>query len=381
MTNTYERPELPNYFNHAACGPMPRSAVARIKRVADQMAAEGDASWASRLRDADRVRDLGARLIRAATHEIAFAANTSDGLSVAANGLDWQPGDNVVGADCEFPSNVYPWLRLGALGVDYRLAPERDGRLDIDEILGLVDQRTRVVALSWVQYASGFRIDLARIGEYCRARGVLFVVDAIQGLGALDIDVERDRVDVLSADAHKWLLGPEGVAMLYVSDRVLERIAPVRVGWTSVENFLEFRRGELRYRRGAARFEPGTLNSLGIAGLGGSLELLLSVGTVAIEARIRELTDRIVGGLQACGWRVVSSRRPGEWSGIVAATHESLDPHDVTRRLTARGIHVSARAGRLRISPHFWNTEEEVDRLLAALEANDGITEFSGSQD
>lgn len=356
------------YMNHAAIGPLPRTAVERMAAAAMTIAETGDEHWLDRLAEVERIRGLAARLLGARReHEVAFVSNTSDGLSVVANGVDWRSGDNVVGAACEFPANVYPWMRLARIGVEYRQAQERDGRVEPDAILSLVDGRTRVLALSWVQFASGFRSDLQRIGAFCRDRGVLFVVDGIQALGALDIDVERDNVDVLSADAHKWLLGPEGTGLLYVSDRVVEQIEPVRVGWTSVLDWMKWTRYELSYRDGAGRYEPGTLNSMGIFALGASLELLLETGIARIEARIRSLTDALVSGLAERGFGVVSSRADGEWSGIVAATHPRHEAPEIVRRLHENGVEVAHRAGRVRISPHFYNTESEVERLLRAL--------------
>lgn len=356
------------YMNHAALGPLPRTAAERVARLAESLASEGDETWTDRLAEVARVRGLAARLVGArAPHEVAFVANTSDGLSVVASGLDWREGDNVVGANCEFPSNVYPWMRLESRGVELRMVEERDGRVDPDELLALVDDRTRVVALSWVQFASGFRSDLGRIGRACASRGVLFVVDAIQGLGALGLDVERDNIDVLSASAHKWLCGGEGIGLLYVSDRVVERLEPARVGWTSVEDWIKWSRYDLTYREGAGRFECGTMNMFGVYALGASLELLLDAGSDAIEARVKALTDRLVEGLAGRGFHVVSSRQPGEWSGIVAATHPDRAPHDIMTHLRERDILVAHRSGRLRISPHFYNTHDEVDRLISEL--------------
>jgi cysteine desulfurase / selenocysteine lyase len=358
------------YMNHAALGPLPRPAVERVSSLALSLAESGDEHWTDRLDEAERVRGLAACLVGAQQkHEIAFVQNTSDGLSVIAEGVDWNPGDNVVGANCEFPANVYPWMRLTSKGVEYRQAVERNGRVDAEDVLALVDDRTRVVALSWVQFASGFRSNLAQIGAACRERGVFFVVDAIQGLGALGLDVERDFVDVFSADAHKWLLGPEGIGLLYVSDRIVDRIEPARVGWTSVQDWIKWSRYELKYREGAGRFECGTLNTLGIYALGASIELLLELGTDVIERRVLDLSDRLVQGLDARGYTIVSSRRPGEASAIVAATHPKTEPHAIVSKLREHEILVAHRAGRVRISPHFYNSEDEVDRLLQVLDA------------
>ena len=316
----------------------------------------------------DQVRRLGARLINAEPHQIAFAPNTSAGLGFIANGIQWHAGDNVVTADCEFPANTWPWLRLKReYGVEVRMAHERGGRLETDEILGLIDGRTRVVALSFVEFASGFRNDLRTIGHYCRERDVLFVVDAIQGLGALSLDVERDAVDALSADAHKFLLGSEGCALLYLSERALERVRPTLVGWLSVENPEDYTNYEQGYAVGARRFEPGALNTAGVLGLGAAIELFLHVGVERIESYLLELGDYLCGRLEERGYRVVSSRRVGEKSAVICCQHDRHSAKDLYHKLDAQRIITTPRLGRLRISPHFYNVREEVDQLIETL--------------
>ena len=357
------------YLNHAAVAPLPRRAIQRMADMAEDVSRTGDQHWADRNEEIERVRGLAARLLGARqTREVAFCENTSTGLSYIAEGfVDWQPGDNVIGACLDFPSNVYPWMRLADHGVEYRQVPERDGRIDDDEVLSRIDDRTRMLALSWVQYASGYRCDLARIGRFCRERGILLVVDVIQGLGALQLDVERDFVDVAVGSAHKWLLGPEGIALLYVSDRVLERVRPIRSGWRSMRDQTGWTEFRVDFNEGAKRLESGTLNAYGITALGASLEILLEAGMEEVERRVLSLTERAAAGLTRLGWQVISSRGQGETSGIVTAVHSGQDPEETVRKLAGRGVIVAARAGRLRVSPHFYNTEEEVDRLLAEL--------------
>lgn len=353
------------YLNHAGVGPLTRRATARMAEMAGNTSLAGDRLWQERIDEAERARGLAARLLGArAPHEVAFVENTSTALSMVAEGLDWKPGDNVVGAAFEFPSNVYPWMSLAGRGVEYRRAEERDGRIDPEELLSLIDDRTRMLALSWVQYASGFRSDLARLGAACRERDVLFVVDVIQGLGALALDVEQAQVDVAAASAHKWLLGPEGIGLLYVSDRVVERLRPVRSGWRSVRDRLQWTDYDLTWSEGAGRFESGTLNVYGIAALGGSLEILLEVGVAEIEPRVLALTGLAARGLADLGFTVVSSRQRGETSSIVTAVPPGRGAGDLVRELNGRDIVVAARAGRLRIAPHFYNTAEEVERCL-----------------
>jgi selenocysteine lyase/cysteine desulfurase len=367
------RDELPvtatcAYLNHAGMAALPRRSAARMKTLADTVAQTGDRRWPERNDEVERVRGLAARLLGAREpREVAFVENTSTGLSMVAEGIAWQPGDNVVGAQLEFPSNVYPWMRLADRGVEYRTVPERDGRIDEDELLEQIDDRTRMLVLSWVQYASGYRADLARLGAACRERGVLFCVDVIQGLGALALDVERDLVDIAAAAAHKWLLGPEGIGLLYVSDRVVEMLRPVRSGWRSMRNLFEWTDFTIAFADGAKRFESGTLNVYGIHALGGSLEVLLAADPLDVEVRILALTEQAAAGLAARGFTVISSRRPGETSGIVTAVHPEVPAGELVRRCAAADVVAAARAGRFRISPHFYNTEEEIDRCLEAL--------------
>jgi cysteine desulfurase/selenocysteine lyase len=356
------------YLNHAGMAPLPRRSAQRLAALAELVSRTGDRRWLERQAEVDRVRGLAARLLGAREpHEVAFVENTSTALSLIAGGLDWQPGDNVVGAALEFPSNVYPWMQLADFGVEYRQVPEREGRIDPDELMALLDGRTRMLALSWVQYASGFRSDLARLGAACRERGVLFVVDVIQGLGALELDVERELVDVAAASGHKWLLGTEGAGLLYVSDRVVDRLRPARSGWRSTRDLFQWADYDLTWADGAKRFESGTLNVYGIVALGGSLEILQEAGAAAVEEQVLALTDRAARGLADLGFSVVSSRTPGETSCIVTATHPRLSPKELVKRLGERDIVVAARAGRFRISPHFYNTEAEIDRCLGEL--------------
>ncbi len=360
------------YLNHAAIGPLPRRSAERIAVLARVVSETGDRRWPERNDEVERVRALAALLIGArAPHEVAFVENTSTALSAVAEGIDWRPGDNVVGAEGEFPSNAYPWLNLASsnpAGIEYRLAPERAGRIDPDDLLSRIDGRTRVLALSWVQYATGFRSDLERLGNACRERGVLFVVDAIQGLGALALDVEACRIDVLASSAHKWLLGPEGIGLFYVSDRTIDQLRPTRAGWRSTRTPYEWSKLDLTFAAGAKRFESGTLNNYGIAGLGASLEILLEAEPNAIERRVLALAARTAQAFTAAGFELAAPREnPAETSGIVAGTHPQHSPDALAHALSDRGIAVSARAGRLRAAPHFYNTASEIDRFAATL--------------
>ncbi|MFP5264885.1 MAG: aminotransferase class V-fold PLP-dependent enzyme [Blastocatellia bacterium] len=356
------------YLNHAAVSPISSRVRDRMGALNDDVMRNGSMNYAGWLRTYEAVRESAARLVNARAHEIAFMRNTSDAISAVANGIDWREGDTVVGCNVEFPSNVYPWMRLAEeRGLRLKQAPEREGRVDADELLSLVDGRTRVVTISWVQFASGFRSDLTRIGRFCRERGIIFMVDVIQGLGGLELDVGRDYVDAFAADAHKYLLGPEGIALLYVSDRVIDRVRPTVVGWTSVKNYERHLDYNLDYREGALRFECGTLNTAGVYGLGAAIDLFLEVGPRKIEEYLLSLSDYLAERLKAKGYKVVGPRRPGETSGIVTCTHELHSPGTLYHLLLSKKIITAPRAGRLRISPHFYNTREEIDEMIAAL--------------
>jgi selenocysteine lyase/cysteine desulfurase len=339
-----------------------------MKALVDDVTTNGSVNYADWLQTYEDARSSAARLVNAHPREIAFMRNTSEAICAVANGIDWRAGDNVVTCNVEFPANVYPWMRLcDERGIHLKRSEEREGRIDADELLSRVDDRTRVVTISWVQFASGFRSDLARIGRFCRERDIIFVVDVIQGLGGLELDVERDYVDAFAADAHKYLLGPEGIALLFVSDRVIDRIKPTVVGWTSVKHYEQHLDYNLDYREGALRFECGTLNTAGVYGLGAAINLFLEVGPEQIEGYLVGLGDYLSERLTSKGYRVVSSRLPGEKSGVVTCTHERHSPRELHRLLRAKNVITAARANRLRISPHFYNTREEVDLLIDAL--------------
>lgn len=356
------------YFNHSAVCPLSTRVRDAMSRLVEDVTQNGSVNYSDWLQTYERSRESAARLVNARPHELAFMRNTSEAISAVANGIRWREGDNVVTCNVEFPANVYPWMRLcQEQGIELRFAEERAGRIDPDELISRIDDRTRVVTISWVQFASGFRSDLARIGKFCRERDIIFVADVIQGLGGLKLDVERDYVDAFAADAHKYLLGPEGVALLFVSDRVIDRIRPTVVGWTSVRNYERHLDYDLNYRDGALRFECGTLNSAGVYGLGAALDLFLEVGTENIESYLLGLTGYLAERLTEKGYAVISSRSPGEASGVVTCIHEKHSPRELYRLLLSKNIITAPRANRLRISPHFYNTREEVDALIDAL--------------
>ncbi len=361
--------ERANYLNHAAVSPPPRPTINAIQAQLADVSENGSVNFRDWLAVKESARRLLAEMLGARPAQVAFMRNTSDGLSTVANGLNWRPGDNLVTFRNEFPSNIYPWLRLrDAFGVEVRMCEERDGRIDLDELIALIDGRTRIVAVSMVQYASGFRADLERIGRAARAHDALLVVDVIQGLGVLPIDVEAEFVDVAAGAGHKWLLTPEGVGLLYLSARARERIQPTLVGWISVPDPDDFANFEQGWNRGTLAWETGTSPVSLFYGLEASLKLLNQIGIPAIQAHLEMLTDHLCERLRDTAYRVVSSRRAGEKSQILCIEHTAgLSPMDLYVHLKDRNIITAPRGGRLRISPHLYNTVEEIDALVQAL--------------
>lgn len=355
------------YFNHAAVAPLPRRvSEAMIAHVAN-VRERGAADWRSWYAQIDATRARCAKFIGAGPDEVAFLPNTSWGINLVAQSFPWKSGDNVVSDDMEFPSNAYPWQRLEARGVQCRLAKSRDGRVTAEAIAAEIDARTRVVAVSWVAFHNGWVFPLAEIGRMCRERGILFVVDGIQALGALPADVERDSIDVLAADSHKWLYGAEGGAIFYVREAARDRVPALASGWwnnKSAKSYLDY--GFVPYES-ARRYEPGTLPTDHIAGLAAAIELLEAMGRDTVRARILELNEALRRGLVRRGWRIATPEPLA--SGILAAAHPSQEPRAVAKALEERGVIVAPREGAIRFSPHAGNDLGQVERVLAEIDA------------
>jgi cysteine desulfurase/selenocysteine lyase len=356
-----------NFQNHAAVAPMSRPAAEAMAGYARELS-ESAYLEGTYYRAADRVRQLAASLINASAAEITFVKNTSEGVNFVANGVPWVSGDNVVSTDMEFFANVHPWMNLEGRGVTLRRVPEDGGRVPFDRIASAIDRRTRVVAISSVQWSNGFRVDLTRLGELCKEKGVLLFVDAIQSLGVHPLDVQRMNIDFLSCGGHKWLVAPEGVGIFYVQRDLIGHLRPSAPGYMCMKQPFDAPEPKLDYVDDARRFDSGVYNLAGICALGASLQLLLSAGIENIQVRIKENTDLLVEGLLRKGWAVHSPRTPSEWSGIVSFSSDRHDTDALRKHLRGEfRIVLANRLGRLRASPHFYNTLDEMRQLVDAL--------------
>ena len=324
-------------------------------------------AWTQQI-EAARVRAAG--LIGAQAEEIALVPNTAAGINLVAEGFPWQPGDNVVLPENEFPSNQYPWINLADRGVKVRRVKIEQGRVELDRLAAACDRRTRIVSVSWVAYASGWRQDLDRLADMVHAHGALLFLDAVQGLGVFPIDVARTPVDFLAAGGHKWLLGPQGSGLFFLRRQHLDLLRPQRLGWNSVVGQHDFDRIELTLKPTAVRYEGGTANVAALLALGASMELLARFGPAEISRRVLELTDLACRRLQSIGGVLHSDRSPEHRSGIVSFEIPGRDPQAVRRHCRQRDVVFCCRSGRLRISPHAYNNAGDIDRLIDALQEN-----------
>ncbi|HUY34997.1 MAG TPA: aminotransferase class V-fold PLP-dependent enzyme [Pirellulales bacterium] len=356
-------------FDHAAVAPLSGPAREAIVAWADDLAENGAANWPRWAERIEATRRRGAQGIGAEAGEVALVRSTTEGINFVAEGFPWRSGDNLVVPANEFPSNLYPWMHLADRGVETRRVPVEQGRVGLDDLASACDRRTRIIAVSWVGYAGGWRMDLDALVELAHARGALVFLDAIQGLGVFPLDVRRTPVDFLAADGHKWLLGPEGAGLFYLRREHLGLLRPVGVGWNSVVQTLDFSHIELKLKPTAGRYEGGTYNMAGFAALGASLELLARYPAAAVASRVLKLTDEICRRLRDLGAVVASCRDEGRASGIVAFDLAGQDPIQLRKRCRERRVLLSCRGGRLRVSPHAYNNDEDIDRLIEALRA------------
>ncbi|HEY2826921.1 MAG TPA: aminotransferase class V-fold PLP-dependent enzyme [Pirellulales bacterium] len=357
------------YFDSAAVSPLTGPARDALAAWLVEAAEQGGTAWGHWDRQVDQLRSHAAQMLGAAREEIALVRSTTDGVTLVAEGFPWQSGDNVVVPADEFPTNQYPWMNLASRGVETRQVPVEGGRIDLNRLEAACDTHTRIVALSWVGFLSGWRTDLKAAAEMAHRRGALLFVDAIQGLGAFPIDVQTTGIDFLAAGAQKWLLGPEGVGLFYLRRDHLPTLRPLGVGAHSVLQGNDYTRIELSLKPTAARYEGGGPNMAGMIALGASLNLLINTGLPAIGERILEITDLCCRRLEELGAKITSPRSEQQHnSGIVTFDLPECDSLAIRKHGYSRKVALAQRAGKLRISPHAYVSGEDIDLLFEMLE-------------
>jgi selenocysteine lyase/cysteine desulfurase len=351
------------YLNHAGVTPLCRRSAEAMTHLAQDALGFGSHHYHEWVKVYDGLRRAAARLVNGDASDIALVKNTSEGIATVAMGFDWRAGDKMVAFEEEFPANYYPWKRLEARGVHVEWLSVFDPLEKIDAACA----GARLLAVSFVQYLSGHRVDLEALGEICRRRGCFFFVDAIQGLGAFPVDVRKCGIHGLAADGHKWLLGPEGCGILYVHPELRERVEPVEFGYTNVARYADYGTRDMTLRPDAGRYECGTLNTIGCYGLKAAIEFVLEVGVDRIAPAVQALGDRIAEGVAAKGYEVLGRRTAGTGAGIVSFRKPGVESGAIVHALKQKRIETANRGEWVRTSPHFYVSGGEIDEAIDAL--------------
>lgn len=353
------------YFDHAAVGPLSGPATTAIQSYVQQCSTVGDKVWPQWFAGVENTRQSASQLLGANSDEIALVHSTTEGITIVAEGLDWKSGDNVVVPANEFPANVYPWLNLHERGVEVRRVDMPVGSFDYQRLDDACDQRTRLVSVSWVGFADGYRICPATVAELAHRNGALFLLDAIQGLGVFPMDVKEMDIDFLSADGHKWLLGPEGAGIAYIRAELLDQLRPNIVGWNSVEDRYDFQKIEMQLRASAGRYEAGSQNMVGQLGLGGSLDMFLklNINNGQLGQYVVGRTLHLKEQLKSLGAEVFDVPVENQ-TGILLFEIPKVAPELVRERLLTADIVSSCRGGRVRVAVHGYNQTSDFENLL-----------------
>jgi cysteine desulfurase / selenocysteine lyase len=351
------------YLNHAAVSPLSTRVVrAQTQHIQDRSSGKIETFQDDVLQIEETKRVIRRMINAESRRRIALTGNTSDALNIVASGIDWKPGDRVLINDQEFPANIYPYLHLKHQGVEIDVMRCPDGRVTPELIYSSLQPRTRMLALSAVQFLSGYRADLALLGDVCRSKGIIFVVDGIQAVGGIKLDVQTMKIDAMAAGGPKWQMGPQGIGWLYLTEELQARIHQKYLGWLSVENPFDFVNWNQPLDPNARRYEGGTVNILGMWGLHAALATLLEVGPTVIESHIMSLTQTLMDELLRSGdIKLFSPSALGERAGIVTIElPKNVDPTAAFEEMTRREVFISLRNGKFRYSPHFYNTREEI---------------------
>ena len=353
-------------MNHAAISPLPLPVVEQINKyihIRSEMEIENFQEFLKLV--SDTKYSIG-ELINSTPDRIAFVDNTSNGLNILAQGLDWKPGDRIILNDIEFPSNIYPFLNVKSYGVEIDIVKSENGKVLVKDIEASITPRTKLLSISQVQFLSGYQADLERIGELCKQRGIIFCVDSIQSLGAINLDVKKCNVDFLSNGSQKWLMALEGLGFIYLTEKLQKRINPKYVGWTSVTEAWKLLDYKLEFKNNADRYQNGTMSSIGIVALNASLKFLKSFGYLEIENTIIDNSEYFLNSLQEIGIEpILKNVGRSNLSGIIS--FKSAKAQEIFELLLKENVTAAVREGIIRFSPHFYNTKEEIDKVISCL--------------
>ncbi|MDH4028658.1 MAG: aminotransferase class V-fold PLP-dependent enzyme [Nitrospirota bacterium] len=366
MKNDFHLKDGLIYLNHAGVSPWPLRTARAVEDFAGENAAQGSYNYPQWIRTETALRIKAKELLNAGSKDdIAFLKNTSEALSVVAYGLPWKKGDNIVSSSQEFPSNRIVWESLAGKGVEFREADLYSAETPEDALFCLVNGSTRLITISSVQYSTGLRMDLKRIGEFCKEKNILFCVDAIQSLGAMQFDALDIHADFVMADGHKWMLGPEGLAIFYSTPEARERLSLNQYGWHMVERMGDFDRREWETAKTARCFECGSPNILGIHALNASLSLLLDTGMENIEKEVLNRSEYLFNKIRSMPeLEFITSTETGRYAGIVTFRHKRADNAGLYQYLAANNVVCAMRAGGIRLSPHYYTPYEHLDRVM-----------------
>lgn len=358
------------YLNHAAVSPWPKRTRTAVIKFAEQNTQYGSHFYSDWLAKESELRGQLQTLLNApSVDDIALVKNTSEALSFVAYGLEWQSGDNIVSSDEEFPSNRLPWQSLENLGVEFRQADLRSAISPEDALFALVDNNTRLLTISSIQFATGLRLDLEKIGAFCKQRNILFCIDAIQSLGAVQFDVQAYHADFVMADGHKWMLGPEGLGVFYTTPEARNKLKLTQYGWHMMKDAYNYENKPWEIHPTARRFECGSPNMLGIHALSASLSLLLETGMAAVESLVMEKSNYLMDRIDRNDQLILLSQRQNQFnSGIIVFKHKTIPNNAFYKYLQKNGIICALRGGGIRLSPHFYNNNEELEKALTIME-------------
>lgn len=355
------------YFNHAATGPFSSLVVNRLSNLLKEKSESKIDDYSSFLKVVEETKLLLSELINCNIDRTAFVDNTSNGISILAQSIDWKKGDRILLNDIEFPANVYPFLNLKRLGVEVDFIKSENGIVTADKIINSIKSETKLVSVSFVQFLSGYKVDLEKIGNYCRANNIIFSVDGIQGIGAMRIDVKKCKIDFLSCGTQKWLLGMQGLAFIYVDEEFQKKMIPANVGWLSVENAWNLLDYKLELKTTANVFQGGTLNTFGIYAFNISLKLFKDFGFDNVEKEVLSNTKYFIIKLKSLGLDCVLSHcSDDELAGIV--TIKPKNSEKIFEEFEKKKIFCSLREGFIRFAPHFYNTHHEIDKVIEELQ-------------